>query len=89
VSAPPGRPAQDAFHEASNRAIKRRAVHLLRSRGIPFDAWMVRTAMTALAADNVSPTDEQIIEALMRADLHRKPSLRKWRLGEAAWRTRS
>lgn len=48
----------------------------------------MRLALADLV-DRDEPTDEQVIESLMRATLYRTRPKRQWRVGEAGWRTRS
>lgn len=91
MTAPPSTSA--AYREASNREIKRRlhgrAEALLRGLAIPRDGWAIRTAVASIMANHIEPTDEQMVEQLMRAHTFPKPRRRHWRIGEAGWRTRS
>jgi hypothetical protein len=48
----------------------------------------MRHMLNALAVYD-EPTDEHVIETLMRAPWFPKHKVRQWRVGEAGWRVRS
>lgn len=69
--------------------LHRRITEMMRRAGHTPESWQVESLAATFIANRVAPTDEQIVRELMSAPWFPKPRVRRWRVGETGWRTRS
>jgi hypothetical protein len=83
------RRAEADRHRMTRSPLHRRIVGMMRRSGFTPEAWQVESLAATFTANKVTPTDEELTRGLMAAPWYPKPRVRRWRVGETGWRTRS
>jgi hypothetical protein len=77
-------------HKAeTNRVLTGTIKRLCRAAAIDPQPWQVRSLSATLAASHELPTEGDVMRSLMAAPWFPKPRIRRFRVGETGWRTRS
>ncbi len=73
----------------TNRVLTGTIKRLCRGAGLEPEPWQIRSLLASLRANRETPTDEQMVLALMRAPWFPRPTRRHWRVGEGGgWAVR-
>lgn len=77
----------DRSKAETKRVLTARILRAMRRAGLAPQGWQVRSLLATLVANREEPTDEELLQSVMRAPWYPKPRKRRYQVGETGWRT--